>query len=102
MSQKLGILLSTGPQSEDVHTAIRLAEAALHQGKEVRIFLMCDGVYHVHREDLMALETKGAELCLCAHNAQERGVEKREGIIWGSQMDLANLTLECDRFVGFT
>jgi len=45
MSQKLGILLSTGPHSENVHTAIRIAEAALHQGKEVRIFLMGDGVY---------------------------------------------------------
>ncbi len=99
---KLGILLATSPEHEDGHTAIRLAEAALGLGYEASIFLMDDGVYHVHNPALRELMERGVEVGLCAHNAEERHVKEQEGFLWGSQFHLALLVNRCDRFVAFT
>ncbi len=109
--QILGILLTTSPESENTFTVIKLAEAAVSQGKEVRIFLMCDGVYNINNPDFTSILDKGATITLCAHNASERHVEKpvpasfkqgKEGINFGSQYDLAYIVNESDRFLSFT
>lgn len=100
--QKLGILLTTSPESENTFTVIKLAEAVVAMGKEVRIFLMCDGVYNINNPDFTSLLDKGVAITLCAHNASERHVEKKEGINFGSQYDLAYIVNESDRFLSFT
>ncbi len=99
--KKLGFMLTTGMESEDAHTVVKLAEAALEEGLEVSIFLMCDGIYHLISEPLNALVDKGAELSLCAHNAEQRKAEKKGTILFGSQYDLANIVAESDRFLAF-
>src|SRR3990167_8701618 len=76
--QRLGILLTTSPESENTFTVIKLAEAAISSGKDVQIFLMCDGVYNINNKDFTSLLDKGVSVTLCAHNASERSVEKRE------------------------
>jgi len=60
---------------------------------------MYDGVYHVQHEVLHSLIEKGVEVSLCARNAQELGVEKRPGILFGSQYDLAVMVSESDAFL---
>jgi sulfur relay (sulfurtransferase) complex TusBCD TusD component (DsrE family) len=100
--QRLGILLTTSPESENTFTVIKLTEAAVSQGKEVRIFLMCDGVHNINNPDFTSLLDKGATITLCAHNASERHVEKKEGINFGSQYDLAYIVNESDKFLSFT
>ena len=42
---RLALLLSSGVESQDCHTVLRLAEAILATGNQVSIFLMADGVY---------------------------------------------------------
>jgi sulfur relay (sulfurtransferase) complex TusBCD TusD component (DsrE family) len=101
-SKTLGILLATSPEHEDASTAVRLAEAALAQGIEVKIFVMCDGVYQLTNPLFLALQSQGAELCMCAHNAVERDVAKQPEVISGSQYDLAHYVYEADRFVSLT
>jgi sulfur relay (sulfurtransferase) complex TusBCD TusD component (DsrE family) len=95
-------LLTTSPEREDASTAVRLAEAALAQGIEVKIFVMADGVYQLSNPLFLALRDRGAELCMCAHNASERGLSKRPEVISGSQWELAHYVNEADRFVALT
>lgn len=100
--QKLGILLTTSPESENTFTVIKLTEAALSSERDVHIFLMCDGVYNINDRNFVSLLDKGAIITLCAHNASERLLEKREGINFGSQYDLAYIVNESDKFLSFT
>jgi sulfur relay (sulfurtransferase) complex TusBCD TusD component (DsrE family) len=102
MSKKLGILLTTSSESENTHTVIRLAEAALATGKEVEMFLMCDGVYHLNDPRLEELTKKGVKVAVCAQNCLERKVERKPFVLWGSQYDLAVMVKESDRFLSFT
>ncbi len=102
MARTLGILLTTSPEHEDASTAVRLAEAALAQGIEVKIFVMCDGVYQLSNPVFLGLKQRGAELCMCAQNAVERQVDKRPEVISGSQYDLAQYVNEADRFISLT
>lgn len=100
----LGILLTTSPEHEDVHTVIRLTHAALAQGRAVRIFLMCDGIYNLELNAFRELAERGAEIAVCSHNAGERHIPESEGIPnlrWGSQYDFALITAECERVVTF-
>ncbi len=98
---KLGILLTTSPESENTHTVVKLAEVALAAGNEVRIFLMCDGVHNSDDKRFLAIVDKGASVSVCAHNCTERNVAQRESILWGSQYDLAEIVEESDRFLAF-
>jgi sulfur relay (sulfurtransferase) complex TusBCD TusD component (DsrE family) len=99
--RKLGILLSTSPESENTYTVIKIAEAALLAGKEVYIFLMDDGVYNVNHSNFCGLTDRGAQITLCGHNAEERNVLRKEGIDFGSQYDLAGIAHKVDRFLAF-
>ncbi|ODS31776.1 MAG: DsrE/DsrF-like family protein [Candidatus Scalindua rubra] len=101
MIKKLGILLTTSTESENTHTVIKLTEAALNEGVEVHIFLMCDGVYHLNHERFVELAKQGARIVVCAHNAIERKEDKKDFVLWGSQYDLACMVKECDRFLAF-
>lgn len=98
---KLGILLTTTPENENTHTVVKLAEAALATGKAVSIFLMCDGVHNLQDKRFTSLIDKGVNVAVCAHNAEQRGVAQREGVVWGSQYDLASIVEESDRFLAF-
>lgn len=101
MSEKLGILLTTSTESENAHTVVKLAEVAISMGKEVSIFLMCDGVYNINDPRFKALADKGVKVIVCAHNAIERKQERKDFVIWGSQYDNATMVKECDRFLAF-
>ncbi len=70
-------------------------------GHNVQIFLLSDGVYHILSEEFMSLKEKGAEITLCAHNALERGLNKRDDILFGSQYDLSTMVAKSDSFISF-
>ena len=86
--RKLGLLLTTSPEHASTHTLIKLAEAALRKGVEVRIFLMCDGVLNVNHVPFLSLIDSGAKICLCQQNLNERFQDEVDGITLGSQYDL--------------
>jgi sulfur relay (sulfurtransferase) complex TusBCD TusD component (DsrE family) len=101
MTMKLGILLTTAPSHQNTHTVIQLSRAARKKGHEVGIFMMADGVYNILHQPLLDLIQDGVELSLCAYNATQRGLDRVEGVQWGSQYDLAVLTDNSDRFLTF-
>jgi len=95
------ILLASTPGNENRYSLIKITEAALNMGHKVKIFLISDGVYHLLSDEFMTLVDKGAEVALCAHNALERGLEKRPGVLFGSQYDLSVMVAQSDTFLSF-
>lgn len=108
---KLGILLTTSPEHQDVYTAVQLAKAALTQGHEVSFYIMDDGVYALRDHpknpwaaEFKALLERGAKIAVCAMNCGPRGLEKGEiisGVLWGSQYDHAGIVNQSDRYLAF-
>ena len=96
------ILVTSSPESENSRTLIKITQAAISLGQQVQIFLMCDGVYHIVHQDFLSIIEKGAKVILCAHNAHERGLEKKPGIHFGSQYDLAGMVAQSDSFLALT
>lgn len=101
MTMKLGILLTTPPHHQNTHSVIQLCRSALQKGHDAGIFMMGDGVYNLLHRPLLELSGEGVELSICAHNATQRGLDKVDGVLWGSQFDLAVLANESDRFLTF-
>ena len=100
---KLGILLTTSPESEDRHTVVKLCEAALESGKEVQIFMMCDGAFNAYCESLTALIPKGVKISQCHHNAGERKIseELAPGVQSASQYIFSGIISEVDKLITF-
>jgi sulfur relay (sulfurtransferase) complex TusBCD TusD component (DsrE family) len=98
---KLGILLTSSPENENTNTVIEISRAAREMGHEVSIFLMYDGVYNVHKKEFVELAGKGVSIAVCAMNAEQRSVQKTEGILFGSQYDHACIAGDVDRFLSF-
>ncbi len=99
--KKLGMVLTTSPEHANTNTVIKLAEAALEKGVEVKIFLMCDGVYNIHNISFLRLADKGAKLSLCTQTLNERFQDETDDVEMGSQYDCAQIVHEADRLLAF-
>ncbi|MBI5183017.1 MAG: DsrE family protein [Nitrospinae bacterium] len=98
----LAILLTTSPEHENTHTVIKLAESAISMGKEVKIFMMCDGVYNVYNSGLVSLKDKGVEISVCEHNSAERGVDAEKSPVNAASLYILGTIIEdCTRLVAF-
>lgn len=101
--KRLGILLLSGPQSQDVGTAVGLASAALKRGMEVEIFMMYEGVLNTVNEQLKALcHQDGAKITLCSHNADELKAHRDDAFNYGSQFDHSYILNDSHRYVTFS
>ncbi len=97
---KLLILLHGGPNDNDSATAVRIAETAIEAGDEVSIFAMSAGVMNLAVDKFMDLLKSGVEISVCEHNRRGfKAPEGIEGIIYGSQFDLAGYVADSDRVV---
>ena len=99
---KLGILLTTSPENEDLHTVIKLCEAAIAAGKEVQLFMMCDGVYGSNCGRLTDMIPKGVQIAQCHHNAEERHIEEEKlPVKSASQYIFSGIIADVDRLITF-
>lgn len=108
---RFGMLITASPESATVHTALRIARAALEAGHTVECFVMDDGVYNVLDTPgnpvaaaLRQLLEAGGQITLCGSNCAPRGVTKENtipGLIFGSQYDHAQILHRVDRFLVF-
>ncbi len=99
--KKLGLFLTTSPESANTNTVIRLAEAALEKGVDVRIFLSCDGVLNINHISFLRLTDKGAKICLCQQNLNERFQDEADDVTMGSLYDLSRAAGEVDKLLAF-
>jgi len=109
---RIGILLSTSPESQNSYSVYRISQALLAAGHSIRIFLMDDGVYNatVNRSKkklfvkMDELISQGVEIALCAMSAEMRGIRKEEllsEVGFSSQSELAEIAKSSDRFLSF-
>jgi len=96
---RLAILLTASYGTEDRHSALQIARAALAQGHSVSVFLMDDGVFNA--AEVADLIGERCEVALCSHNADQRGLSGDERVLLGSQHDWARMVSAADRVIAF-
>ena len=101
MAKKLGILLSTPPEHQNISTVLGLTEGALQEGVEVYLYLIDDGVHNIRNERLLQLSQKGMRLYVCAYGCQTRGISPSNIAVFGGLAVLGELVNQCDRFLSF-
>ena len=98
--RSLGILLSTGPESSNLSTALGLSSAALGAGVDVYLYLVDEGVLAVDDPRFQPLRDAGLKLFACAYGAQQRGVPRKdEKATYCGLVVLSNIVSSCERFV---
>lgn len=103
--RRLGILLSTPPSHPSVETVVQLAQAALHRGVDVYLYLIDEGVKTVVDQRYLRLIDAGVKMSVCAYGCQQHGVPT---VIVDSRASLSGLVVlsgiidGCDRFLAFT
>ena len=96
----LGILLSTGPESVNLSTAVHLSDAALKADVDVYLYLIDRGVLTVDDPRFEPLRSSGLKLFACAYGAKQHGVaRKEEKATYCGLVLLSNIVSTCDRFV---
>lgn len=104
-SRKLGLLLSTPPSHPSVETVIQLAQAALHRGVDVYLYLIDEGVKTAVDQRFIGLIDAGVKMSVCAYGCQQHGVST---VTIDSRVSLSGLVVlsgiidGCDRFLAFT
>lgn len=96
----LGILLSTGPESPNLTTAVELSDAGLKAGGDVYLYLIDKGVLTVDDPRFEPLRASGLKLFACAYGAQQHGVPRLDTkATYCGLVVLSNILSACDRFV---
>ena len=107
----IGILMTTSPEYQNSQTVCALSKALLSSGNRVSLFLMDDGIYNVVcrysdgvPNPFEDLHSQGMTLSLCRQSAEKRGLQEDDciaGVGWLSQIELAAIIDESDRFMTF-
>ncbi len=98
---KLGVLLSTGPDTPNLATALGLGEAALARGDDLYLYLIDDGVRALDDSRVLALPARGAKLFVCAYGCQKRRIplDDSASVTYCGLVVLTDLINGTDRFV---
>lgn len=106
---KLGIIISqTNP--ETVWNAFRLANFAINQDDEVKIFLIAEGVeyesgssekFNILEQASEFLKSEKAEILACATCLNSRNQAPTNTCPVSSMKELYSLTKECDKIITF-
>jgi sulfur relay (sulfurtransferase) complex TusBCD TusD component (DsrE family) len=100
MGPSLGILLA---EHDRAGVAVELLRALAPSPSEAALFLMDDGVHAAADARVRALVDEGAEVSLCAMDAEARGVHfDLGGIRLGSQHDHAEMLRTAARVIAMT
>jgi len=104
---KLGIIIGTD-EPETVWNVYRLANFALNEGDDVKVFLLAKGVesevgsekYNI-REQIDKFTFKGGEIYACGTCMESRQIDSRDTCPLSSMKDLYQIVKESDRVLTF-
>jgi hypothetical protein len=99
--RKLGILVSSQPDSAGFHHGLRLAETALAEGMDVYLYCIDEAVRGVGDTRLQALRGAGLKLYACAYGAQRRRIPVNDQAVFAGLTVVNDLINGTDRFVSF-
>lgn len=106
---KLGIIISQN-NPETVWNPLRLANFAIKQGDEVKIFLVGEGVeyeagssekFNIQEQATEFLKSDNAEIMACGTCLKSRNQEATDTCPMSSMKDLYELVRECDKILTF-
>lgn len=106
---KLGIIIST-KKAETNWNALRLANFAIKQGDEVKVFLLGEGVeyeeensekFDIRTQVEELLRSDKVEMLACGTCLKSRNQEGSEVCPMSTMKDLYNLVNECDKVLTF-
>jgi sulfur relay (sulfurtransferase) complex TusBCD TusD component (DsrE family) len=104
-ARKLGLLLSTPPSHPSVETVAQLAQAALHRGVDVYLYLIDEGVRTAVDQRYLELIDAGVKMSVCAYGCQQHGLLTTtldSRISLSGLVVLSGIIDGCDRFLAFT
>ena len=99
--KKLGVLISTPPDTPGFHHGLQLAEAALKAGVKVYLYCIDDAVRGLEDAQLQSLKNRGTHLFACAYAADRRGIPRTELATFAGLTIVSDLISSTDRFVSF-
>ncbi len=105
MSPRLGLVLATGPEVQDLQRVLAVARAARRRRLAVAVFAMHRGVVALAAAPAVvaALLDAGCDVIGCATSADRHGVDLAAlGVVAGSQDDHAAITDRRHAVVAFT
>jgi hypothetical protein len=99
--KKLGLMLSTGPEHDNLRTLLGLTDAALARGASVYLYLIDDGVRALDHPGIRALPARGAKLFVCAYGCQKRRIplQDSDAVTYCGLVVLTDLINGTDRFI---
>ncbi len=107
---KIGLLLKSGPGTDNAGRALQTAEDMLAKGHSVSLFLLQEGVRFCSLGtrtpgpvDLRKLMDMKAEVHVLSDDARLRGIEvgtAGQEVLTGSYESLVDLMDSCDRVIG--
>ena len=100
-AKKLGLLLSTRPESPSFRHGANLASAALDAGLKVYLYCIDDAVFGVADAQLQSLKSRGLNLFACAYGAQHREIATSDLAVFGGLTVVSDLMAGTDRFLSF-
>ena len=100
---RLGILLTRGPETRDAAVALALLTAAAGRGFETELFLMEDGADLLREEWSDLLEIDGLRVTVCTQTVSRRGLPTdHPEVDYAGQVQLGRLIRRSDRFLAFS
>lgn len=99
--RKLGILLSTPPEHQNLKTVISLANVALEQNVDTYLYLVDEGVQNINQAEIASLSKAGLKLFVCAYGAQRHEIPVSDRAVFCGMVVFSDLVKGCDRFIAF-
>ena len=99
--KKLGLLLSTHPESSAFRHGVNLAQAALDAGVKVYLYCIDEAVFGLRDAQLQSLRSRGLSLYACAFGAQQRRVPLNELAVFSGLAVVSDLMAATDQFLAF-
>ncbi len=99
--KKLGLLISSKPDSPKFQHGLQLAETALAEGVDVYLYCIDDAVTGVADQKLQALKERGLKLYACAYGAHRRSIPLSDRATFAGLTVVSDLIAGTDRFLSF-
>ena len=99
--KKLGLLISSKPDSLKFQHGLRLAETALGEGVDVYLYCIDDAVPGVNDARLQQLKERGLKLYACAYGAHRRHFPLSDEATFAGLTVVSDLIAGTDRFLSF-
>jgi predicted peroxiredoxin len=99
--KKIGLLISSRPDSPKFQYGLQLAAAALEEGVDVYLYCIDEAVKGIAEKKLQVLKERGLKLYACAYGANRRNFPLSDDATFAGLTVVSDLIAGTDRFVSF-